>query len=75
MKNMLCVLFGHVPEYGYYGEGEGYFDVKGICVDGINSHHASLLCNCERCGENFKVGNIHIPQEYVKNIPKLITPT
>lgn len=63
--NLLCRLFGHRPAFGCWNtEGEGYFRVIRIGVDGIGTHHASLYCDCERCGVNYKVGNVHIPSRY-----------
>ena len=66
-----CSLFGHLPAFGYgHQEGAGYFEVVAAGVDGINRHHADLYCNCERCGERYRVGKIHIPNKYVDAISK-----
>ncbi len=66
---LLCKLFGHRPAFGYgHSEGQGYFQIIENARDGIGRQHAGLFCDCERCGENYKVGNIHIPQKYVDAI-------
>lgn len=62
--SILCKWFGHRPAIGLSKmEGEGYFEVRLLCTDGINRTHASLHCECERCGENYQVGKIHIPPD------------
>ena len=67
--NLLCLTFGHRPVFGYgHAEGEGYLQIKNIAVDGMGHHHASLYCDCERCGENYKVGMTHIPSRYTDNV-------
>jgi hypothetical protein len=59
---LLCWLFGHVPAYGYGdAPGRGYFDVHVSVVDGVGRQHATLHCECERCGTNYQVGMIHVP--------------
>jgi hypothetical protein len=60
--SVLCVLFGHRPAFGYGNrEGTGYFRTKFYAVDGCNVMHASCHCTCERCGEFYQVGMIHVP--------------
>lgn len=60
-------MFGHRPAFGYgHLPNEGYFELKLGSVDGIGRQHAHLHCECERCGENYKVGNLHIPHQYVE---------
>jgi len=62
--NIFCEWFGHRPEFGYSGEGSGYFEVNGSVTDGIGRVHLYLWCTCERCGERFHVGNIYLPKEF-----------
>jgi hypothetical protein len=60
--NILCFMFGHRPRFGYcHEEGAGYFRVELCEVDGTGTQHASLYCDCERCGVNYHVGRIHVP--------------
>ncbi len=66
-NKLICSLFGHLPEKGYAG-GVGYFKVWGGGVDGVNRHHLYLECNCERCGETYRVGNVHVPNRIIKGI-------
>lgn len=62
MKNIICQLFGHMPNRGYYRtEGGGYFDLKIGNTDGIGCVHGWLYCHCERCGEYYNVGKLHVP--------------
>lgn len=63
MKNLLCRLFGHRPAFGYgNSKSEGYFNVEVRGTDGLGRTHAVLYCDCERCGVNYHVGNIHLPK-------------
>ena len=62
--SLLCKWFGHRPAFGYGSiEGEGYFRITNCTEDGIGRVHAVLYCDCERCGEWYKVGNVHLPVE------------
>ena len=72
-----CALFGHRPAFGYGRiEGEGYFEIRSIVTDGIGRRHASLYCGCERCGQRFKVGMVHLPYERMEiNTSKLYIDT
>jgi hypothetical protein len=64
MKNLICVIFGHRPKFGYGNqEGEGYFRVLAFITDGMGIRHAELYCACERCGVNYQVGMIQLPME------------
>jgi hypothetical protein len=59
---LLCSLFGHVPGYGYGNTpGSGYFEVRLGPIDGILRVHAYLFTQCERCGQKYQVGCIHVP--------------
>ena len=70
--SIICKLFGHRPQFGWgNSEGHGYFRVVNYHSDGINTHHAYLICDCERCGVNYQVGKIHIPQKYVDALTEL----
>jgi hypothetical protein len=60
--NILCKMFGHQIGTGYKNSiGEKYLSVGGGPVDGIGRVHASIHTDCARCGELFKLGNIHLP--------------
>ncbi len=59
---LTCLLFGHRPAFGYgNSEGNGYFTIKGVSTDGIGRKHAYLYCDCQTCGVNYHVGNLHLP--------------
>jgi hypothetical protein len=61
--NWLCWLFGHRPAFGYSRvEGSGYMKINLMGKDGIGRLHASINSECERCGENYRVGYIHVPR-------------
>lgn len=64
---LLCKLFGHRPGEGYYaddrnGNSGKYLDVKPCGIDGIRREHALVKTDCRRCGRQFTVGKIHLPQ-------------
>lgn len=63
---LLCALFGHRPEDGYYrdygGGSSKYLTVEPCGIDGIRREHANLKTECRRCGKMFIVGKIHLPQ-------------
>jgi len=56
MAHYLCKTFGHVPP-----RRPVYFRVRPTAIDGLNTEHADCLAPCERCGEQFVVGHIHLP--------------
>jgi len=65
---ILCKLFGHRPEPGYYGDGidgdcNRYFEVEEYITDGIGRRHAKLYTVCRRCQKRYQVGMIHLPSE------------
>ena len=67
---LLCTLFGHRPAFGYsHAENEGHFTVKGATIDGMGRIHVELWCDCERCGTNYKAGNIHLPLPDARSLP------
>lgn len=60
--HFLCRWFGHKIGGGYYKrEGGEYFNVKVGPIDGIDRVHCHLYTECERCGEQYQVGMIHLP--------------
>ena len=62
MSSDLCKLHGHKIGGGYYErEGGQYFNVQVGGIDGIDRVHCQLYTECERCGEKFQVGQIHLP--------------
>ena len=65
--SVLCKLFGHQPpvygERGWWSPGEEYAKVeKSIVTDGIGRHHATVTSECPRCGREFKLCRIHLPE-------------
>ena len=51
---IICKLFGHRPEEGYYkddsdGNSSKYFEIGSIQKDGLGVLHASLWTKCRRC--------------------------
>lgn len=60
--SLLCKLAGHKVGSGYKDSaGEKYLSVRVFAIDGINRVHCGIRTECARCGETFKVGNIHLP--------------
>ncbi len=62
---MLCRLFGHQPEPGYYrdskgGDCYGYLEVEKYVVDGIGRRHACVYAKCRWCGKRYQVGYIYL---------------
>ena len=56
----LCKLVGHAPltEAGWCG-GVGYARVSGSVTDGIGTVHYYLKAECPRCGEEYRICNVH----------------
>lgn len=59
--NIICRAVGHVTS----GEhprcpGEEYMEIDYFCVDGVGRKHAIIHAECQRCGDRFKVGMVHI---------------
>jgi len=59
---LLCKLFDHKSVKGWCN-GMPYFRITGITTDGIGHKHARLQTECERCGEKFTIGMVHLPTE------------
>lgn len=63
---LLCSLFGHQPPVyaakGWYSPGEEYGRVIVREKDGIGRVHASVEAECARCGTEFTVARIHVPE-------------
>lgn len=64
--NILCKIFGHKPpvyaKKGWFSPGEEYAKVeKNIITDGIGRKHAVIKSKCPRCGIEFKLCRIHLP--------------
>jgi hypothetical protein len=55
---IICWLFGHRTN-GHRYNGAEYMEVNNHGADGIGRKHASVYCNCARCGKKFRVGMIH----------------
>lgn len=61
--SVLCKLVGHRPSTGYtHREGAGYFKVEMDTIDGVGTQHARLYTDCDRCGQTYRVGMIHVPK-------------
>lgn len=59
--NILCKLFGHTISGTYY-KPSGYtrcVRATGGAIDNIHRHHIELYAECDRCGEQFHVANVH----------------
>lgn len=56
-SNFWCNLLGH--KINTKNNYTRYFRATGGALDGIKRHHINLYCDCDRCGENVKFGNIH----------------
>ncbi len=63
---LFCYLFGHQPPVyarkGWYSPGQEYGKVVKDAIDGIGRRHAKVEAECARCGENFIVARIHLPE-------------
>lgn len=55
---LMCQLFGHKWEGGWYGSYP-YLEAKQGAVDGIGRHHIQLYCKCDRCGNKYHIASIH----------------
>lgn len=64
---LICKLFGHTPEPGYYGDSRGgnysgYLEVELDAMDGMGRQHARVYATCRWCGRRYQVGMIHVPR-------------
>ena len=64
---LICKAFGHTTQ----GEnpkspGAEYMECIPYTRDGMGTEHAYIKANCQRCGEKFDVGKIHIPECYLE---------
>ena len=58
MKAILCKLFGHTQDKGWWGDAL-YGNVEGGSVDGIGRKHFHITLNCDRCGERYVAARFH----------------
>ena len=70
---ILCGLFGHkAPVYaekGWWSPGQEYARVDSdLQVDGTGRVHAKVNAKCPRCGEEYKICRIHLPDVRVAKI-------
>ena len=58
--SVLCKLFGHKPltTAGWKG-GVGYANIVGAPMDGLGTVHYHLQAECPRCGEKYRICNVH----------------
>lgn len=52
LKAMLCRIFGHKRDAGWWGDGL-YGDVVAGALDGIHRQHYAVMNNCDRCGRRY----------------------
>lgn len=60
LSKLICWLFFHRTK-GDKWTGAEYMDCKVGVRDGIGRVHATIYADCARCGERFRVGQIHVP--------------
>lgn len=63
LGRLICRLFGHRPltTDGWCGD-TGYADVQYEQTDGLNTRHLYLSTTCRRCGEEYRICNVHVPK-------------
>lgn len=61
---VLCKLFGHKRNSGWWGDGL-YGTLRGPNTDGIGRAHYTVTLECDRCGERYLAARFYgpIPQE------------
>ena len=59
MSNVICNLFGHKRNSGWYGDGL-YGEVTPNSIDGIGRAHAIITASCDRCGETYTLARLHL---------------
>lgn len=57
-SKLMCRLFGHVWKRGWWGDMP-YLKPTAGPVDGVNRHHISLRCKCDRCGNESHIAYVH----------------
>lgn len=60
--NILCKIFGHQPPSCSPLQGGDYVRIATSITDGIGREHAWLKGECPRCGQEYHVGKVHLPQ-------------
>lgn len=63
---MLCGLLGHKPPVyarkGWWSPGEEYgYIIVGV-TDGTGRVHCEVMGRCARCGNEFKLCRVHLPE-------------
>jgi len=57
---ILCKLRGHLfPTDSQWGKP--YLKIEATSMDGIGRIHAYLTTECDRCGAEYHVANVHLP--------------
>jgi hypothetical protein len=64
--NILCRLFGHKRNIGWYGDGL-YGDIQLWGIDGVGRAHASIVAECDRCGETYTLARLHVNSPTILN--------
>lgn len=64
----LCKIFGHKIPKGW-ANGAPYFKIDSIVTDGTGTKHAFLYTICDRCNEEYHIGNVHLPTERNVHLP------
>jgi hypothetical protein len=61
----ICKLVGHQPpvyaKSGWYSPGQEYGRLELGAVDGIGRQHATVVGDCARCGKQFRLARVHVP--------------
>ena len=61
---LICRIFGHQPpvyrQKGWWSPGEQYMRPIVFATDNIGRVHAECRAECARCGNDFRVGFIHL---------------
>jgi hypothetical protein len=60
--NLICFAVGHKTVDGYE-HCLPYFKISMTATDGIGRVHAWLETECERCGERYSIGMVHLPTD------------
>jgi len=62
-RQFTCRIFGHAPltTSGWAG-GVGYARTAWDTIDGMGTWHLHLSAECPRCGEQYLIANVHVPE-------------
>lgn len=60
MRNLLCMWFGHRPAHDAWWGDIPYMKIEVGAIDGGGVIHAQAYHECDRCGEVFLAGRLHL---------------